>query len=411
MQFSKISTFFICILALSRVLSVESEINGFSKKGLDEVELWLRVMAAEKKIAGAVFGIMQGGDVVRIAAVGRRDIERNLPMEVDSLFQIRSMSKPITVVAALQQIEENKLSLDDKVARYIPSFGAVTVFKDPDTQDFSQTRPPNRAITIADLMKNTAGLSHRFSQLYRENDVRLRSDSLAMLVNKVAEVPLIADPGEKWVYSISMTILGRVIEIVSRQPLDVVLDENIFKPLGMPNTGFFANNADRIVRAYSARSDTSSLRRLPPMQIPIEEKPPLLEGAVGLVSTVPDIMNFFQALINEGELAGQKILESDSVQEMTRNQIEPHLMPFGINPNSPMLDRGWGYGIGVVTDSSQSAFPVNNGEFAWSGSLGTFAWADPLDKTVYVLMLQQSPSNAFDVSNEFRRRLIEARVR
>ena len=111
MQFSKISTFFICILALSRVLSVESEINGFSKKGLDEVELWLRVMAAEKKIAGAVFGIMQGGDVVRIAAVGKRDIERNLPMEVDSLFQIRSMSKPITVVAALQQIEENKLSL------------------------------------------------------------------------------------------------------------------------------------------------------------------------------------------------------------------------------------------------------------------------------------------------------------
>ncbi len=411
MQFTKISTFFICILALSRVLSVESEINGFSKKGLDEVELWLRGMAAEKKIAGAVFGIMQGGDVVRIAAVGKRDIEKNLPMEVDSLFQIRSMSKPITVVAALQQIEENKLSLDDKVARYIPSFGAVKVFKDPDTQDFSQTRPPNRAITIADLMKNTAGLSHRFSQLYRENDVRLRSDSLAILVNKVAEVPLIADPGEKWVYSISMTILGRVIEIVSGQPLDVVLDENIFKPLGMPNTGFFANNADRIVRAYSARSDTSSLRRLPPMQIPIEEKPPLLEGAVGLVSTVPDIMNFFQALLNEGELAGQKILESDSVHEMTRNQIEPHLMPFGINPNSPMLDRGWGYGIGVVTDSSQSAFLVNNGEFAWSGSLGTFAWADPLDKTVYVLMLQQSPSNAFDISNEFRRRLSEAQVR
>lgn len=411
LNFRKLALIFICILVFAQALGAESEVDGFSTKGLDRVEFWLRDLATEKKISGAVFGVMQGGEVIRVSAVGKRDIEKDLPMEVDSLFQIRSMSKPITTVAALQQIEKDRLSLDDKVSRYIPSFNAVTVFKDPDTHDFSQTRPPNRAITVADLMKNTAGLSHRFSQLYRDNDVRLRSDSLATLANKVAKVPLIADPGEQWIYSISMTILGRVIEIVSGAPLDEVLAESIFKPLGMADTGFFANNSDRIARAYRAPGGSSGLQRLPRMRIPIEEKPPLLEGAVGLVSTVPDIMNFFQALLNQGELTGKRILERGSVVEMTRNQIDPHLMPFGINPTSPMLDRGWGYGIGVVTDSSKSAFPVNDGEFAWSGSLGTFAWADPLEKTVFVLMLQQYPSNAFDISNEFRRRLFEARIR
>lgn len=218
MIFRKLALIFSCVLVFSQALGAESKVYGFSTKGLDRVEYWLRDLATEKKISGAVYGVMQGGKVIRVSAVGKRDIERDLPMEVDSLFQIRSISKPITTVAALQQIEKNRSSLDDKVSRYIPSFDAVTVFKDPNTHDFSQTRPPSRAITVADLMKNTGGLSHRFSQLYRDNDVRLRSDSLATLANKVAKVPLVADPGDQWIYSISMTILGRVIEIVSGAP-------------------------------------------------------------------------------------------------------------------------------------------------------------------------------------------------
>lgn len=176
MIFRKLALIFSCVLVFSQALGAESKVYGFSTKGLDRVEHWLRDLATEKKISGAVYGVMQGGKVIRVSAVGKRDIERDLPMEVDSLFQIRSISKPITTVAALQQIEKNRSSLDDKVSRYIPSFDAVTVFKDPDTHDFSQTRPPSRAITVADLMKNTGGLSHRFSQLYRVNDVRLRSD-------------------------------------------------------------------------------------------------------------------------------------------------------------------------------------------------------------------------------------------
>jgi CubicO group peptidase (beta-lactamase class C family) len=138
------------------------------------------------------------------------------------------------------------------------------------------------------------------------------------------------------------------------------------------------------------------------MDIPITSDPPLLEGAAGLVSTVPDYLRFLQSLLAGGELDGQRILGADTVAQMTRNQIDEALFPFGTNPANPMLDRGWGYGLAVVTDATQSEFGVNNGEFGWNGSLGTFSWADPETGTVAILMLQIQPSNAHGLAGEFK---------
>jgi CubicO group peptidase (beta-lactamase class C family) len=251
---------------------------------------------------------------------------------------------------------------------------------------------------------NTAGLSHRFSGLYRNSNVRSRADNLAELADKVASVPLIGDPGEKWVYSISITVLGRVVEIVSGLGFDDYLRKEVFDPLDMPDTAFFVpqNKQDRLALAYRIPDGSSGLTRLPPMDVPITVNPPLKEGAAGIVSTVPDYLRFLQALLNDGELNGHRVLEVDTVAAMTRNQIAQELMPFGINSANPMLDRGWGYGLAVVTDAAKSEVGVNNGEFGWSGSLGTFSWADPVTDTVAVIMLQVQPAGAFSIASKFK---------
>lgn len=391
---------------------------GMSSQRLELLSSVLQQHVDDGRVPGLVAGIMHKGELVYLQAMGAQVVGESV-MRADSLFQIRSMSKPITAVAALQLVERGVIALDDPVADYIPSFADAKVFQDPQRPELhselnpeqhperQETRAPIRAMTIADLLKNTAGLSHRFSALYRDNAVRSRSDTLAQLSDKVAAIPLIGDPGEQWVYSISLTILGRVIEVATGVPFDHYLKENVFDPAGMPDTGFFvaAEKQSRLARAYASQKDQDSswtLAPLPAMAVPITVDPPLKEGAAGLVSSVPDYLKFLQMLLNEGEIEGERILSAATVGAMTTNQIEPRLMPFGTNPAAPMLDRGWGYGLAVVVDAEKSAVATHVGEFGWSGSLGTFAWADPTTQTAYVLMLQIQPAGAHALAQQFK---------
>jgi len=382
----------------------DSQSAGINPENLAGITQLLQQHVDQGLIAGAVAGIARHGEVVYLESVGWQDVEQQQPMQTSSIFQIRSMSKPVTAVAALQLIEQGRLSLDDPVSRFIPRFGYMFVYINPDEPFLSAQRKPEREITIRDLLLNTAGLSHRNSVLYRQMRVRSRADTLAQLVDKVAGVPLIGDPGEQWVYSISITVLGRIVEIVSDQALDDYLDEHVFGPLEMPDSGFFvpADRVQRLARPYQAPDGQQPLTRLDEMAIPITEDPPLLEGAAGMVSTVPDYLRFLQALLNDGELDGNRILQVDTVNEMTRNQVDEALFPLGTNPARPMRDRGWGYGLAVVVDAAQSTFGVNNGEFGWNGSLGTFSWADPTTGTVAVLMMQIQPSGAHGLSASFK---------
>tara|TARA_B100000795_G_scaffold57031_1_gene37743 strand:- start:1285 stop:2409 length:1125 start_codon:yes stop_codon:yes gene_type:complete len=356
------------------------------------------------RVAGLVAGVARYGKIVYLESIGWNQIEQENLMVKNSLFQIRSMSKPITAVAAMQLVEQGKMKLDDPVSKYIPSFAEMKVFLDPAAADFNQTRPADREIKIEDLLLNTAGLSHRFGALYRQNEVRSRGDTLEELVEKVATVPLIGDPGEQWVYSISITVLGRIIELVSGQKFDDYLNEHVYDPLEMTDTAFFVpeEKAGRLAHAYRVSPENRSLSQVPQMAIPITQDPPLLEGAAGIVSSVPDYLRFLQALLNGGELDGERILQTGTVEAMTQNHIPEALMPFGTNPNNPMLDRGWGYGMAVVVDETLSAYGTSNGEFGWSGSLGTFSWADPVSGTSVVIMLQIQPSGAYNIASKFK---------
>jgi len=377
---------------------------GFSSQRLALAQEMLTQHVQDGRVAGLVAGVARHGKIVYLESMGWNQIEQGNSMLENSLFQIRSMSKPITAVAAMQLVEQGKMKLEDPVSKYIPSFAEMRVFLDPAAADFNQTRLADREMTIEDLLLNTSGLSHRFGALYRQNEVRSRGDTLEELVEKVAAVPLIGDPGEQWVYSISITVLGRVIELVSGQKFDDYLDEHVYEPLKMTDTAFFVpdEKTERLARAYRVSPEDRSLSLLPQMTIPITEDPPLLEGAAGIVSTVPDYLRFLQALLNGGELEGSRVLRGDTVAAMTQNHIPEALMPFGTNPNNPMLDRGWGYGMAVVVDETKSAYGTNNGEFGWSGSLGTFSWADPVSGTSVVIMLQIQPSGAYNIASKFK---------
>lgn len=408
-----------CLLSASFALASGQAIEravpesvGVSSQRLGLVTEMLRQHVDDGRVAGLVAGMMHKGELVYLESLGWQSLGETR-MRDDALFQVRSMSKPITAVAALQLVEAGRLSLSDPVADYIPSFANVVVFSDPVTQDATQTRLPARAMTIADLLKNTAGLSHRFSPLYRNNAVRSRADTLEQLVDKVAAVPLLGDPGEQWVYSISLTVLGRVVEVVTGLPFDTYLQQQVLSPLGMNDTGFFVKPSaeERLARAYrfSDSDSGSELARVPAMPMPITQDPPLKEGAAGLVSSVPDYLRFLQFLLDgrkaesgRGDNEEGVVLAARLVAEMTRNQIEPRLMPFGTNPARPMLDRGWGYGLAVVVDANKSAYATHNGEFGWSGSLGTFAWADPVTDTALVLMLQIQPADAHSLAQKFK---------
>ena len=412
-MYTKLAIILLCLIILSATSLSRAadglergipEDLGFSATRLALVHEMLAQHVEDGRVAGLVAGVARYGKIVYLESIGWNQIEQENLMVKNSLFQIRSMSKPITAVAAMQLVEQGKMKLDDPVSKYIPSFAEMKVFLDPAAADFNQTRPADREIKIEDLLLNTAGLSHRFGALYRQNEVRSRGDTLEELVEKVATVPLIGDPGEQWVYSISITVLGRIIELVSGQKFDDYLNEHVYDPLEMTDTAFFVpeEKAGRLAHAYRVSPENRSLSQVPQMAIPITQDPPLLEGAAGIVSSVPDYLRFLQALLNGGELDGERILQTGTVEAMTQNHIPEALMPFGTNPNNPMLDRGWGYGMAVVVDETLSAYGTSNGEFGWSGSLGTFSWADPVSGTSVVIMLQIQPSGAYNIASKFK---------
>ncbi len=382
----------------------EPEDVGMSSARFGLLETMLRQHVDDGRVPGLVAGVMRHGKVVYLQSLGWQDIEAGEPMQEASIFQIRSLSKAITSLAVMQLVEQGRIALDDPVSRFIPSFADMQVFVNPDDPDNSALRAPARQPTVRDLLLNVGGLSHRDRALYQSRAVRSRGDTLEQFVEKVAAVPLVGDPGTVWVYSESTTVLGRVVEIVSGQPFDAYLQEHVLNPLGMVDTAFFVppDKVARLARLYQVPRDGSALRKQPDMDIPITQDPPLKEGSAGLVSTVPDYLRLLQMFLNGGELDGRRVLSAEGIAEMTRNHIPADLLPIGMSPQSRILDRGWGYGYMVVTDAAQSPFAVNNGEFGWIGSLGTYAWADPQTDTIAVLMLQIEPAGAHALGDKFK---------
>jgi CubicO group peptidase (beta-lactamase class C family) len=353
----------------------------------------LRDFVADGKIAGAVAGIFHRGQTTVIAA-GVEDLERQTPMQARTLFRIYSMTKSVTAVAVMMLHDEGLFALTDPVAKYLPAFAGVMVVDAPGRAP----RPPVRAITVEDLLLHTSGLSHRTSDLYRRLEVRSRADDLPTFIRKITRAPLMEDPHTRFRYSEATTVLGRLVEIWSGQRFDDFLTTRVLRPLGMTDTGFWvdAAHAARLATVYSP-SAAGELRPMEIESVPFTTRPALLEGAVGLVSTVPDYLRFCQMLLNRGELDGQRLLRAETVDRITRNGL----------PDDVRKARGgrMGWGLANVNvvdspDGSGAAAPM--GEYGWDGTAGTIFWVNPATQTAIVLMTQSVPANPDNLRQRFK---------
>jgi CubicO group peptidase (beta-lactamase class C family) len=354
-----------------------------------EATALLEQMVREQKIAGAVAAVARGGKVEYLKAVGVQNLESGAPMTERTLFRIYSMTKPVTAVAAMMLIERGRARLDDPVTKYLPEFKQARVAL-PD----GSSRPPSRDITVEDLLLHTSGLSHRTSDLYRRLQVRSRAQPLPVFIENIVRAPLMEDPGTRFRYSEATTVVGRLVEIWSGQPLDVFFEERIFKPLKMTDTTFWVRpeDATRLATVYGP-SPSGGLSPVQIEAVPFTQRPALLEGAVGLVSTVPDFYRFSQMLLNRGELDGVRVLEAATVDRMTRNGLSDAVQKLRGGT------MGWGLAnVNVVIDSSAP----NDGEYGWDGTAGTIFWIDPRRQLVAILMTQSSPPNPDRIRQRFK---------
>jgi CubicO group peptidase (beta-lactamase class C family) len=391
------------------------------------VHAYLESLVEERKIAGAVALVLKDGEVVYSDELGMRDVEAEQPMTEDTIFRIASMSKPITSVGVLMLVEEGRISLDDPVSKYIPAFGKVQVAVRGANGKVRRVRA-ERPITIRDLLTHTSGLSYGLigdeylAPLYAKAGV---SDGLvetpgtmADNVARLAKLPLANQPGKAWHYGLSVDVLGAIIEKVSGQTLAEYLEERIFAPLGMNDTGFRVAPEDeaRLAAVYRPAGDDQTIERLPEgpnktghaiysASYPLDRESRFYSGGAGLVSTARDYARFAQMLLEGGSLDGVQILKPETVAEMTRSQTGD--LPLQLGP----AGDGFGLGVAVVSEAAASTVgsaPGSAGSFSWAGFYNTLFWVDPQEKLVAVVLTQISPSDHIDMGTGFRSRVYEA---
>ncbi len=348
----------------------------------------------QQSIAGAVAMLVRDGRTVWSTAVGVQDLQSRVPMSDRSLFRIYSMTKPVTAVAVMMLAEQGRFRLDDPVKAYLPEFENVVV-----RVEGGATRPPARPVTVRDLLLHTSGLEHRTAAIYRDAQVRSRSIPLPQFIRNIAAVPLMEDPGTRFRYSEATTVLGRLVEVWSGEPFDQFLQRRVFAPLGMRDTTFYVapEQRARLATVYGP-ADGGGLRPVEVEALPFTERPALIEGSVGLVSTVPDFARFAQMLIRRGALGGTRLLAAATVYTMVVNSLPPEVV--AARGNGAM---GWGLGnVDVVLKPELLRYPASAGEYGWDGTAGTIFWNDPDMKTTLLLFTQSAPANPDGIRQRFK---------
>jgi CubicO group peptidase (beta-lactamase class C family) len=347
-------------------------------------------------LAGAVTLVWHRGEVLQVNEIGHRDVEAGLPMRRDTIFRIASMTKPVTVAAAMTLVQEGRIALSDPVGRWLPELAEMRVLAEP-TGPLDRTAPARRPITIEDLMTHRSGLAYAFSVTgpigrgYAQ--VSLRQDADHWLA-EVAGLPLVHQPGERLTYSHATEVLGIALSRIEGKPLHTVLDERILAPLGMGDTGFFISPDKRDRAATMYRLDAhEGLRHDAMGPIPVRE-PRFCHGGASLVSTADDYLRFARMLLGGGEVDGVRVLSEESVRLMRTDRLteEQKRQPFLGAPF--WVGRGFGLNLSVVTDPSKSQRlfgPGGAGTFNWPGAYGTWWQADPSNDLILIYLIQNYP--------------------
>ena len=376
------------------------EALGFSSERLDRLHAVMQQEVDQKQLAGIVTLLARHGKVVEEKTYGKKDLASGAPMTRDTIFRIFSMTKPVTGVAMMILYEEGKWKPLDPIAKYIPEFAHLKVFKGVDESGKMILEDPAHPPTMHELMTHTAGFTYGFfgntpvDKLYTDQHV-LQSQSLQEMIDKLAKIPLLYQPGTRWVYSVSMDIQGYIVEKLSGQSLPDFMQQHIFRPLGMKDTGFFVppEKRNRFATLYaSGPNGELVLNQAPGLNADdYATQPSMPSGGGGMVSTAEDYLRFAQMLLNGGELDGVRILAPATVALMTTNHLAPSLMTgeFSIGSVTIRPGLGWGYDCAVYTDPLEADEVVGKGTFFWLGAADTWFWVDPTNDLVFVGMTQR----------------------
>lgn len=390
-----------CLPLHAKDLAVtKPELAGMSASKLAEVQAATQKLVDEKKIAGAVTLVARKGQIVQFDAIGVSDLASGKAMQRDTIFRIFSMSKAITTAAAMQLWEQGEFKLDDPVSKFIPEFKETKL---------GGGEKPEREISVRDLMRHTSGLSYGFfgAADYIAAGIGTRDRTLADDVREIAKLPLVCEPGTKFNYSVSSDVLGRVVEVISGKALDEYFSEHIFKPLEMPDSGFFvpADKASRFSAVHGPGEGGKLVVIDAPATSDFLKKPKNLSGGAGLVSTAGDYFRFCQMILNGGELDGVRLLKPETVAMMIENQIPAEAMPIGIGDTRSGI--GFGLGFSVVTAEGDWDPAARVGEFGWGGAASTHYWMSPGDELLVITMRQFMPYQ-WTLEREFKGLIYDA---
>jgi CubicO group peptidase (beta-lactamase class C family) len=409
------------------------ESAGMSKAAFDRIDHHLRERYIEAgRFPGTQLTVHRRGQLVHSSSQGFADRERKVPVKDDTIYRIYSMTKPITSIAFMMLVEEGRVALDEPVHKYIPEWKNLGVFQAGIWPAFL-TRPPSRPMLVVDLMRHTSGLTYGFQQrgnvdaAYRELKIGEveKAGTLQSMIADLAKIPLEFSPGEAWNYSVSTDVIGYLIGLISGKPFEQFLQERIFDPLNMKDTGFFVPSAKahRLAACYSASpqgamtfhaTDRKGGLTLQddPARSSFLSPPSFFSGGGGLCSTSADYLTFCRALLNGGELDGVRLIGPKTLALMTSNHL-----PGG--KTLPELSRslfseasyhgiGFGLGFSVTLDPARTLIPGTIGEYAWGGAATTSFWIDPAEELIAIFMTQVLASTATAIRRELRTMIYSA---
>lgn len=390
-----------------------AESVGFSSERLDRIAPVMQSYIDQGKLAGTLTLVAKDGKIAYLNAQGMQDKESAKPMSEDAIFRIYSMSKPITTVAALTLWEQGKFHMFDPIAKYLPEFANMKVYVSGSGADMvlEDAKSP---IRIIDLFMHTSGLSYGFTgsevdKLYQQMMSKPDELNRENIISKLAALPLAHQPGTAWNYGVSTDIIGFLVEKLSGKKLGDYLQESLFSPLGMQDTGFYVpeNKVNRFSKVYTVDQKTGKtiVMRNEPLG-DFKSDPAIHNGGGGLVSTAQDYFTFAQMMLNGGEINGVRILGRKTVEYMTSNHLPTHLVPFA----NYAQGEGYGLAMSVTVDPGMSGFMSSKGNYGWGGMASTYFRVDPVEKIVMISMTQFVPSGFHRYSDDFRNLVYQALV-
>lgn len=364
---------------------------------LNEIDTALRQASEAGAIPGAVAIAATGNEIVYNGAFGKRDLSRDTAMTMDSVFWIASMTKAITSAAAMQLVEQGKLSLDDPIGKVLPDLAAPQVLDGFDAQGAPKLRPARTTMTLRHLLTHTAGFCY---DMWNGDMVaylaKTGTPGITSCKNAALKTPIMSDPGTRWEYGTNIDFVGKAVEAASGARLDAYLRDNLFAPLGMTDTGFKLGDAQRArLVGMHTRGEDGSLTTIP---FEVEQEPEFHMGGGGLYGTAPDYIRFTQMILNKGRGNGHQVLKPETIALMSQNQMGDIDMtrmataiPFVTNDVDlyPGMSKKWG--LSFMINTAPTPEGRSAGSLAWAGLANTYYWIDPARGITGVILMQVLP--------------------